>query len=133
MVLKKIQVKKDNLIFSRFEMKYILNKKISTSIQNEIKNFMVYDGHISENSRDKKYYVRSIYFDNNDYSSFNEKVDGVKVRHKFRVRTYSDDLKSDTKLYLEEKGRLNQRTYKIRTEIIQKDLDFFSIKKIYFN
>ena len=132
MVLKKIQVKKDNLIFSRFEMKYILNKKISTSIQNEIKNFMVYDGHISENSRDKKYYVRSIYFDNNDYSSFNEKVDGVKVRHKFRVRTYSDDLKSDTKLYLVEKGRLNQRTYKIRTEIIQKDLDFFFHQKNLF-
>ena len=63
-MLKKIQIKKDNLIFSRFEMKYILNQKISLSIQNEIKNFMIYDGHINKNSLEKKYYVRSIYFDN---------------------------------------------------------------------
>ena len=130
--MKKLQLKKDNQIFSRFEIKYILNQSLSLSIQNEIKNFMTYDGHINKNSSKKKYYVRSIYFDNDSYSNFNEKVDGLKIRHKFRIRTYTDKLTRDSKLYLEEKGRLNQRTYKIRTKIMKNDLDLFFNQKNLF-
>ena len=37
--MKKIQTKKDNEIFSRFEFKYIINEKVSEAIQNEVKNF----------------------------------------------------------------------------------------------
>ena len=95
--------KKDNQIFSRFEMKYILNKNLSLSLQNEIKNFMTYDGYVNKDKFKKKYYVRSIYFDNEMYTNFNEKVDGVKIRHKFRIRTYSDKLTKDSKLYLKRK------------------------------
>ncbi len=131
-MLKKIQTKKDNQIFSRFEMKYILNKNLSLSLQNEIKNFMTYDGYVNKDKFEKKYYVRSIYFDNEMYSNFNEKVDGVKIRHKFRIRTYSDKLTKTSKLYLEEKGRHNQRTYKVRTKITKNDLDlFFDSKKLF--
>ena len=130
--MKQLQVKKDNQIFSRFEIKYILNQNLSLSIQNEIKNFMTYDGYINKNSLKKKYYVRSIYFDNDNYSNFNEKVDGLKIRHKFRIRTYAEKLKKNSKLFLEEKGRLNQRTYKIRTKIYKDDLDlFFNSKDIF--
>jgi hypothetical protein len=131
-MLKKIQTKKDNQVFSRFEMKYILNKNLSLLIQNEIKNFMTYDGYINKNAPEKKYYVRSIYFDNDDYSNFNEKVDGLKIRHKFRIRTYSNKLTKNSKLYLEEKGRLNQRTYKVRTKIMKNDLEFFFDQKKLF-
>jgi len=123
--MKKIQIKKDNQVFSRFEMKYVLSKNISLSIQNEIKKFMKYDGYIDKNSLKNKYYVRSIYFDNDRYSNFNEKVDGLKIRHKFRIRTYSNKLNQTSVLYLEEKGRLNQRTYKVRTKINENDLDLF--------
>ena len=41
--MKKIQIKKDNLIFSRFEFKYIVKKGISKAIQNEVSNFMEQD------------------------------------------------------------------------------------------
>jgi hypothetical protein len=41
--MKKIQIKKDNEVFSRFEFKYIINKDISKNIQNEVKNFMTQD------------------------------------------------------------------------------------------
>ena len=47
-MFKKLQSKKDNHVFSRFEMKYILTKYLSNSIQNEIKNFMIYDGYINK-------------------------------------------------------------------------------------
>ena len=37
--MKKIQIKKDNEIFSRFEFKYIIKRSVSEAIQNEVKNF----------------------------------------------------------------------------------------------
>ena len=131
-MFKKLQSKKDNHVFSRFEMKYILTKYLSNSIQNEIKNFMIYDGYINKKLSNKNYYVRSIYFDDDNFSNFNEKIDGLKLRHKFRIRTYSNKLNNNSKLYLEEKGRLDKRTYKIRTELVKNDLNYFFNKKNLF-
>ena len=31
-------------------------------------------------NKDNKYLVRSLYFDNDDYNNFFEKVDGIKIR-----------------------------------------------------
>jgi len=117
--------------FSRFEMKYIIRKSISESIQKEIRNFMIYDGYANKELK-KNYFVRSLYFENNNYSNFNEKVDGVKLRHKYRIRTYSNKLDKNTPIFLELKGRENERTYKIRFFIEQNDLNLFFDKKNYF-
>lgn len=132
-MLKKLQIKKDNQIFSRFEIKYIINKQKSEIIQKEIKNFMTYDGHIDKKIKKKKYYVRSIYFDNYKYDNFNEKVDGLKVRHKYRIRTYSKNLLNKINLFLEQKGRNNERTYKVRSRIKIDDLSIFLKKKKIFS
>ncbi len=113
--------------FSRFEMKYILNEKNSKNIQKEIKNFMIYDGFTN---LDNYYFVRSLYFDNRINSNFNEKVDGVRSRHKFRIRTYSKQ--PNTPIFLEMKGRENSRTYKLRQEIKPEYLNLFYEKKNYF-
>ena len=117
--------------FSRFEMKYIIRKSISESIQKEIRNFMIYDEYANKELK-KNYFVRSLYFENNNYSNFNEKVDGVKLRHKYRIRTYSNKLDKNTPIFLELKGRENERTYKIRFFIEQNDLNLFFEKKNYF-
>ena len=117
--------------FSRFEMKYIIRKSISERIQKEIRNFMVYDGYANKELK-KNYFVRSLYFENNNYSNFNEKVDGVKLRHKYRIRTYSNKLDKNTPIFLELKGRENLRTYKTRFFIEQNDLNLFFEKKNYF-
>ena len=97
--MKKLQLKKDNQIFSRFEFKYIINKKISKIIQEEVKNFTVNDFF---NDKEDKYFVRSLYFDNNIFSNFNEKIDGIKNRHKFRIRTYSRKKDELMPLYLDQ-------------------------------
>ena len=55
--------------FSRFEMKYIINEATSKMLQDEIKNFMVYDGFVNI---ENYYFVRSLYFDNRLNSNFNE-------------------------------------------------------------
>ena len=117
--------------FSRFEMKYIIRKSISERIQKEIRNFMIYDGYANKELK-KNYFVRSLYFENNNYSNFNEKVDGVKLRHKYRIRTYSNKLDKNTPIFLELKGRENLRTYKTRFFIEQNDLNLFFEKKNYF-
>ena len=33
----------------------------------------------------RKYLVRSLYFDNNIFTNFKEKIDGIKNRHKFKL------------------------------------------------
>ncbi len=124
--MKKIQIKKDNEIFSRFEFKYIIKRSVSEAIQNEVKNFTKIDGYANNKG---KYLVRSLYFDNNLFSNFHDKIDGVKKRYKFRIRTYTDHDNLNTPLFLEMKGRNNLRTYKIRTQINKNDLNFFYKQK----
>ena len=135
--MRKYQIKKDNNFFSRFEFKYILKKSLSSLIKNEVKHFM----HQDKFTKDNDYYlVRSLYFDNQECSNFNEKIDGLKNRHKFRIRTYSEKKKSDVPVFLEMKGRNNLRTFKNRTNIINDDLllfhnnqNLFNLKKKYTN
>ena len=135
--MKKLQLKKDNQIFSRFEFKYIINKNLSKIIQQEVRNFTVNDYFTKKKDQ---YLVRSLYFDNNIFTNFNEKIDGIKNRHKFRIRTYSIQKNELIPIYLEMKGRDNQRTFKNRTKIQLEDLNFFcnsknlfSIKKKYLD
>ena len=48
MIFENITSKNIQQKFSRFEMKYIIRKSISQSIQKEIRNFMVYDGYANK-------------------------------------------------------------------------------------
>ena len=128
--MKKFQLKKDNQVFSRFEFKYIINKNLSKIIQEEIKNFTISDYFSKKN---EKYLVRSLYFDNNIFSNFNEKIDGIKNRHKFRIRTYTGEKNKLIPIYLEMKGRDNQRTFKNRTKIKFEDVNTFCKNKNLFN
>ena len=135
--MKKFQLKKDNQIFSRFEFKYIINKNLSKVIQQEVKNFTTNDDF---SKKKDKYLVRSLYFDNNIFTNFKEKIDGIKNRHKFRIRTYSMKKNELVPMYLEMKGRDNQRTFKNRTKIEIDDLksfcgnkDLFHLKKKYLD
>jgi len=118
------QEKKEGLSFSRFEIKFILNNKTSISIQEKIQKFMDLDGY-AKNIASKQYFVRSLYYDNDNFNNFNEKADGLKIRHKFRIRTYSKNKNKFSITYLEKKGRYNERTFKIRKKILVSQLDKF--------
>ena len=110
--------------FSRYEFKYILNNNLSKIIENEVVFFMKYDGHLDP-TLDNQYLVRSLYFDNYFSSNFYEKVDGIKKRSKYRIRTYSKNRDEKIPIFLEEKGRLGSRTFKKRSSIFLEDLNFF--------
>jgi len=108
--------------FARYEFKYLLPLALRQSIEGEIQDFMRADGH-SDPDLDNQYLVRSLYFDSLDSQAFYEKTDGVKSRNKFRIRTYARDFNRSAPIFLEEKGRYNERTYKHRVKLEQQDLD----------
>ena len=51
-----------------------------------------------------KYLIRSLYFDNTSDKALREKVDGVNVREKFRIRYYNNDTSF---IHLEKKSKVN--------------------------
>ena len=111
--------------FARYEFKYFLNKNLRDAIEKEVRYFMEYDGY-THRELHNSYIVRSLYFDNFISSNFNEKVDGIKKRSKYRIRTYSQNESTNVPIFLEKKGRVNERTYKVRTEIKAQHLNDFS-------
>ena len=53
---------------------------------------------------DGKYLIRSLYFDNVSDKALREKVDGVNIREKFRIRYYNND---SSLIHLEKKSKVN--------------------------
>ena len=53
---------------------------------------------------DGKYLIRSLYFDNLDDKALREKIDGVNMREKFRIRYYNVDTSI---IHLEKKSKRN--------------------------
>ena len=110
--------------FLRYEFKYFMNSKISNDIFNQSLNFMNIDSYALK-KKNHRYLVRSLYFDNDEYSNFFEKVDGVKVRKKFRLRSYDKDFSSKNPVFFEMKGRAQDRVIKKRILIDKKDIKYF--------
>lgn len=113
------------LHFSRFEFKYIMHAELRNSFEGELQYFMGLDPHVSAVRR-QKYFVRSLYFDDDALTFYYEKTDGVMIRKKYRIRTYTDDQEEDSAIFLEMKGRYNSLVYKHRTPLprsIIKSLD----------
>ena len=53
---------------------------------------------------DGKYLIRSLYFDNASDKALREKIDGVNIREKFRIRYYNNDT---SMIHLEKKSKVN--------------------------
>jgi len=112
--------------FFRYEFKYLLNLEKRKSVESEISNFMSYDSHINKDLKNS-YYVRSLYFDNNENENYYEKIDGIRLRKKFRIRTYGRSFEEGLPIFLEEKGRYIDRTFKHRVRISAKNLPLFYV------
>ena len=60
--------------------------------------------HADPHARDGKYLIRSLYFDNLQDKALREKIDGVDMREKFRIRYYNGD---PSLIHLEKKSKRN--------------------------
>ena len=108
--------------FARYEFKYVLNASQREAIEEEVSHFMRYDG-FAHAEMENSYIVRSLYFDNELATHFREKTEGIRHRRKFRIRTYGREFDQGTPIYLEEKGRHIDRTFKSRVRIEKGEMD----------
>lgn len=106
------------LHFRRFEFKYLLPANVADLLIPQLLSYMSYDPYALE----KGYYdVNSIYFDTPNLALYQEKVDGVDPRKKFRLRYYGYDpdiTDTDSTVFFEIKRRFDATIIKDR-EIIQ--------------
>ena len=89
-------------------------------VESEIMHFMQYDNFV-KNKKDKSYFVRSLYFENKENDNFYEKIDGLKFRKKYRIRSYSKSFNKN--IFLEQKAKDNDRVYKKRISLKKKIFD----------
>ena len=74
----------------RKELKYTLTEVESVMMARRLSVFMKRDIHTDGR---KKYFIRYLYFDNPDDKVLKEKLSGVAVRDKFRIRYYNFDAR----------------------------------------
>lgn len=74
---------------SRYEYKYKITPEMIPLIRDYSSPFTAVDPHLKD-VEDSKYTVRSIYFDTPTLDFYYEKMDGLKIRKKLRIRTYND-------------------------------------------
>lgn len=112
------------LHFSRFEFKYILREDLRQEVESELGYFLQLDPYVATKPN-KKYMVRSLYFDDDIHSNYYEKTEGMLHRAKFRLRTYTDDPDEGCASFLEIKGRHDALVFKHRTPLILNSDDQF--------
>jgi len=99
----------------RHELKYRIGYAQYIELRNRLKAVMQNDEHTNADGR---YLIRSIYFDNYMDKALREKVQGVPVREKFRIRYYNDDF---SYLTLEKKIKDNVFCKKIDAQITEEE------------
>lgn len=117
----------ENKTLQRYEFKYFLTKSIAQEIKNHASKFMLLDSFASLHSN-KSYLVRSIYFEDPFNSNFDEKINGYRIRKKFRLRFYDKKFENGP-VFLETKGRNLERTYKTRVKLNLSDLEIIKQQK----
>lgn len=85
----------------RHELKYYISYGDYLMLSKKLSAVLPSDAHTDENG---EYHIRSLYFDDLNDASFREKLSGVDVRDKYRVRIYN---KSSDVIKLERKRKVS--------------------------
>ena len=82
----------------RHEWKHEISRTDLFSIRQRVRCVMIPDPHAIHGS----YHIRSLYMDSPDDTALREKIDGVNMREKFRIRYYNRDT---SLIHLEKKSK----------------------------
>lgn len=96
----------------RHEIKHGISQLDMPILRQRLKAVMQPDSH----TRDGKYEIRSLYFDNLDDKALREKLDGVNCREKYRIRLYNHDA---SLIHLERKYKCGGLGYKDAAALTQ--------------
>lgn len=111
----------------RHEIKHEITLLDMTAIRQRLNAVAYSDPH----AKSGKYYIRSLYFDNLADKALREKLDGIAVREKFRIRIYNGDT---SLIKLEKKSKFsglgNKQTAPLSVDqaqaIIYGDIDWMA-------
>lgn len=96
----------------RHEIKYTISSTMAEVLKQRL--MLIMDVDKNSFNLDNTYSIRSLYFDDLYNSAYNEKIDGVEFRKKYRIRIYNYD---DSFIRLECKYKHNNMTSKDQTKI----------------
>ncbi|MBQ7736813.1 MAG: polyphosphate polymerase domain-containing protein [Oscillospiraceae bacterium] len=91
---------------NRHEIKYSVSVFQAELLKRRLGALLRPDSHAGE---DGGYFIRSVYFDDPDFTAYHEKLAGVKERTKYRIRFYNND---PSVIYLEKKTKDGDMTGK---------------------
>ena len=78
------------LHFQRFEFKYILTPDLEAQIKKRIMPYIKQDP-FAVDTKNSSYEVISLYYDSPGFYYYRQKMDGIKMRKKVRLRTYRNN------------------------------------------
>jgi hypothetical protein len=106
--------------FNRFELKYLLTLRQAEAFKVALRAYLVPDEHGAGEGR---YPVSSLYYDSPGFRCYWEKLDGLRVRRKLRIRRYEtgQPLTEDAPVFLEIKQRVDRVTQKRRACLPYRD------------
>ena len=99
----------------RHEYKYLISAADAKLLKLRLKHIMEPDPHAGKTGR---YTIRSLYFDDLAHRALDEKLDGISLRSKYRIRMYNYDPEF---LKLEKKEKLGSLTRKTAQTIQLRD------------
>ena len=100
----------------RHEWKHQITFQDSLIISQRMRFVMSPDPHAA----DGKYEIRSLYFDNLYDKALMEKINGVNLREKFRLRYYNDDT---SLIHLEKKSKVNGLCGKVSASVTKEQVE----------
>lgn len=96
----------------RHEIKHEISNPDMLILRQRLRAVMTPDSH----AKGGRYEIRSLYFDNLDDKALREKLDGVSIREKYRIRLYNND---PSIIHLERKFKHGGLGYKESTLLTQ--------------
>ena len=98
----------------RHEWKHEINRADLFAIRARLCAVALSDPHATGG----KYFIRSLYFDNLSDKALREKIDGVNMREKFRIRYYNGDT---SLIRLEKKSKINGLETKVSAPLSKEE------------
>ena len=109
------------------EYKYLVEKEQLETMRSAIIPFVKFD-RFSKDRRFNEYTVRSIYFDSKKLECYNQKIEGIDIRKKIRIRTYNEENKNSM-VFLEIKRKYLNSINKDRAPFKYKNMERVMAKK----
>lgn len=101
--------------FERKEYKYFVPQELQSELRKRLLQQMVHDPFCRDREQNQ-YCVRSIYLDTDSLLFYHEKIDGIRIRKKLRVRVYND-IEARSPAFLEIKRKFENTVFKERIKI----------------